>query len=361
MSTNTFHLSVLGSNFNRPILEPYSNTQVNDNPKASEFFKQLENTTFVTYDQTFDDIIGPNPKLEVLATAQYPFAHEAGVYVMKSNEVFFTSNRLGDTTTDNQYTEINKINLSTREWSTVEPKKPILLANGGTYHDGRIIICSQGQGDIGGSIVSLDPISNEVTTIIDNFFGLKFNSPNDIVVSSDGCYWFTDPSYGYEQKFRNAPQLGEFVYCFDPSTGNIRVVADGFVKPNGIAFSPDEKILYITDTGFFNGMGEQDVMKPHTIYAFDVSGKILFNRRVFAVVDVGIPDGIKLDVNGNVYVGAGDGVHVFNNSGTLLGKIVMPQSHTVSNLVFVRNLLIMFTDNTIYAVNLMVKGALNNE
>ncbi|CAG8580858.1 12823_t:CDS:1 [Acaulospora colombiana] len=276
---------------------------------------------------------------------------------MEKNEVFFTSNRLGNTSTADQYTEISKIDLSTGDVTIVNPKPPILLANGGTYHDGKVIICSQGQRDIGGSIVSLDPYSNEATTVVDNFFGLKFNSPNDIVISKDGSYWFTDPSYGYEQKFRDSPQLGEYVYRFDPFIKNIRVIADGFVKPNGIAFSPDEKTLYITDTGFFTSSGEYDPMRPHVIYAFDVnSDKNLSNRRVFAVTDVGIPDGIKLDVKGNVYTGTGDGVQVFDSSGTLLGKIIIPNS--VANFVFAKNTLVILWETTIYEVNLLIEGAL---
>ncbi|RIA97536.1 gluconolactonase precursor [Glomus cerebriforme] len=326
---------------------------------------QIYDESFVVYDQDFYNIIGESNKLEILATANYQFAHEAGVYVMETNEVFFTSNRLGNTTTADQYTQINKINLSTNVSSNIEPKQPILLANGGTYNRGQVIICSQGQRDIGGSIVSLNPISNEVKIIVDNFFNLKFNSPNDIVVSNDDCYWFTDPSYGYEQNFRDKPQLGEYVYRFDPSTNNIRVVADGFVKPNGIVFSPDETILYITDTGyvgFIDGIVNYDPMKPRTIYAFDVNGSVLSNRRVFAVVDAGIPDGIKLDVNGNVYTGTGDGIQVFNKLGTLLGKIIIPTG--VANFVFAGKALktlVILAETTIYAINLMVEGALINK
>ncbi|KAF0411915.1 calcium-dependent phosphotriesterase [Gigaspora margarita] len=344
------NLSVLGSNFTRPILESYASTKVSDNPDASNFIEKLKYTNFLVYNQKFYNIIGTNPKLEVLAKADYPFAHEGGAYVAESDEVFFSSNRL-----DNQKTQINKINLSTKKISTVIPKDPIFFSNGMCYYNGKVIICSQGKQNVGGSIVSLDPISNEVTTIVDNFFGLKFNSPNDIIVSKDGHYWFTDPSYGYEQGFRDAPQLGNYVYRFDPSTGSIRVVSDDFIKPNGIAFSPDEKTLYITDTGFFDGTGEYDPKKPHAVYAFDVNGSIIYNRRIFAVVDVGIPDGIKLDFEGNVYVGAGDGVQVFDNSGILLGKIIIPNG--APNLIFVKNTLIIFAETVIYSVDLKMLGA----
>ncbi|CAG8644992.1 14277_t:CDS:1, partial [Dentiscutata heterogama] len=346
-------LSVLGSNFTRPVLEPFANTTVNENSKASHFIEQLKSKSFLVYNQKFYDIIGKNPKLKLLASENYAFAHEGGAYVEELNEVFFTSNRLDN----NTKTQISKINLSTKKVSlNVTPEDPILFANGMTYHDGKVIVCAQGQGNVGGSIVSFDPISKKVTTIVDNFFGLKFNSPNDIVVTKDGSYWFTDPSYGFEQGFRDTPQLGENVYRFDPYTGNIRVAADGFIKPNGLAFSPDEKILYVTDTGFFNGTGGFDPNRPHAIYVFDVNCNILSNRRLIAVVDVGIPDGIKFDLEGNIYTGTGDGVQVFDNSGTLLGKIVIPNG--IANLVFVKNTLIMFAETSINYVELKVKGAL---
>ncbi|CAG8700840.1 7124_t:CDS:2 [Gigaspora margarita] len=320
-------------------MESFANTLV-DNVRNTRFIEQLKSKTFLIYNKKFNKIIGKNPKLEVLASKDYDFAHEGDVYVEKSNEVFFTSNRLDN----NQKTEIYKINLTNNNVSNVTPIPKESLS---------LMEC---QGNIGGSIVSLDPKTNETETIVDNFFGLKFNSPNDIVVSKDGCYWFTDPSYGFEQGFRDKPQLGDNVYRFDPCTGNIRVVADGFVKPNGIAFSSNEEIIYITDTGFFNGTGGYDPKRPHAIYAFDVKkGGILSNRRLIAVSDVGIPDGIKLDLNGNIYVGTADGVQVFDDTGTLLGKIVVPNG--VVNLVFVGKQLIFFAEKTIYSVKLKIEGA----
>ncbi|CAG8728541.1 9487_t:CDS:2, partial [Gigaspora rosea] len=350
------YLSVLGSNFTRPILEPFASTQVDDNTDASHFIKKLKSENFLVYNHKFYDIIGRNPKIEVIASADYAFAHEGGAYIAKFNEVFFSSNRIDN----NTKIQISKINLETNEVSfNITPKEPILFANGMYSYDGKVIICVQGQGNIGGSIVSLDPKTKKVTTIVDNFFGLKFNSPNDIVVSKDGSYWFTDPSYGYGEGFRDAPQLGDYVYRFDPFTGNIRVVADGFIKPNGLAFSPDEKVLYITDTGFFNGTG-YDPKRPHAIYAFDVKKcGILSNRRLVAVTDVTIPDGIKLDIEGNIYVGTyeGDGIQVFDDSGTLLGKINIPNG--AANFAFIRNTLIALAETDIYSVELKIESALH--
>ncbi|CAG8658057.1 12135_t:CDS:2, partial [Acaulospora morrowiae] len=244
-----------------------------------------------------------NEHAQVLATANYKFAHEAGVYIAERND---------------------KI-------STVKPSSPILLANGGTFHNGKVIFCAQGQRDIDGSIVSMDPYS-------------ILSSITFSVLSSIALMTLLS------QKMAAT----EYVYQFDPSTGDIRVVADGFVKPNGIAFSPDEKKIYITDTGFYTGTGKYDPMRPHTIYEFDVNDNYLSNRRVFAVIDVGVPNGIKLDIRGNVYTRNGDGVQIFSSHGKLLGKIIIPGG--VSNIVFARRTLTLLAETSIYEVKLEVEG-----
>jgi len=166
--------------------------------------------------------------------------------------------------------------------------------------------------------------------VADNWFGVPFNSPNDVVVKRDGSIWFTDPSYGSVQGFRTAPKLNNQVYRISV-TGVVDAVADGFTQPNGLAFSPDEKRLYVKDTGFAVGVaGQFDVTKPHSITVFDVGADgLLCNRRVFASVGVydgsspglGIPDGIKVDTEGRVYTGTLDGVQVFSHSGKPLGLI----------------------------------------
>ncbi|ORX98094.1 calcium-dependent phosphotriesterase [Basidiobolus meristosporus CBS 931.73] len=309
--------------------------------------------------QAFYNIIGRQPKLSVVAERNYSFAHEAGIYIPKTKEIMFTSNRLGNLSGTDQYTEIYKMNVRTYKVTKVTPSIDIPLANGGTFYKGKAIVVSQGRGDIGAAIYSIDPVTYETSVLLNNYFGLKFNSLNDIAVSHlDGSFWFTDPSYAYEQEFRSRPQLGEFVYRWDPNTGDVRLAADGFVKPNGIQFSPNEKIAYISDTGFTTGRGEIDVKRPHTIYAFDVlrgtDGLVsLTNRRVFAMSDVGIPDGIKLDVKGNVYVGSGDGVNVYSPQGYLLGKINTIQC---ANLVFVQDDLYILAENKIFHTKLSIQG-----
>ena len=102
-------------------------------------------------------------------------------------------------------------------------------------------------------------------TILDNYHDRAFNSPNDVIVHSDGSLWFTDPIYGFEQGFKGTPQLPSQIYRFDPKTGDTRVVADGFGRPNGLCFSPDEKTLYVTDTDWIHGDGTTDDLRPSTM------------------------------------------------------------------------------------------------
>lgn len=212
-------------------------------------------------------------------------------------------------------------------WSKMRPPIGVDMPNGAVNHpEEGILICAQGSRDpISGGIYRTS--TKGTVPIVTNFHGKPFNSPNDVVVDKKGGIWFTDPSYGHDQGFKDTPQLPEQVYRYQPDTGDCRVVADGFGRPNGICFSPDEKICYITDTSTSRGSASDDPHQASTIYAFDVvtaDGRWepqLINRRVFAFIAKGFPDGIKCDMKGNIYSGCGDGVHVWNSYGTLIGKI----------------------------------------
>ena len=199
------------------------------------------------------------------------------------------------------------------------------MLNGGVnYTDSSILLCAQGSKstDLSG-IIELDLTTLTTKTLISSFYGHPFNSVNDVIVHPDGSIWFTDPSYGYHQGIRNKPVLPNHVYRFDPTTKAIRAVADGFSRPNGLCFSPDAKILYVTDTGAIHGNADLriDLAAPSSIYAFNVVGGFLVNKRLFAYAAGRVPDGIKCDVEGNVYSGCGDGVEVWNEKGELLGVI----------------------------------------
>jgi gluconolactonase len=219
-------------------------------------------------------------------------------------------------------------------------------------------VCEQGSRSAPAGITRLDRGTGERETIVDHWRGLAFNSPNDVVVARDGAVWFTDPSYGFLQGFRPAPEVGDYVYRHDPATGETAVVADGFDKPNGIALSPDERVLYVTDSGANQDPGSYHVERPHHIKAFDVTrGKRLTGERLFGVVTPGFPDGLKVDNDGRVYASSFAGVQVFDPDGRLLGEIRVPGA---VNFCFggpVHDLLLITTDTAVWAAALAAKGA----
>jgi gluconolactonase len=177
-----------------------------------------------------------------------------------------------------------------------------------------------------------------------------------VVVKSDGSIWFTDPNYGIISDYvgRKQPQEleGCGVYRLD-ADGSVSIVVDNLVMPNGLAFSPDRSLLYVADSGFLT-----DEAAPHHVRVFEVAGAKLGKGRVFADVTPGIPDGLRIDVKGNVWISAADGVQCFTPGGDLIGKIRTPE--VVANLAFggARNNRLFITATTsVFAVFLNVRGA----
>lgn len=234
-------------------------------------------------------------------------AHEGPVFVAEEDALYFTSVPRPDVA-------IKCLSLRTGEVSVL--RGDANKANGmALAPDGRLVVCEQGTRSQRARISLVDRAAGAAETLVDGWNGLPLNSPNDVVVKSDGSVWFTDPSYGFLQGFRPEPKLGDLVYRHDPSTGETDVVADGFDKPNGLAFSPDEEVLYVGDSG------EQ----THHVEAFDVvDGSRLSGRRRLAVIDPGYPDGIKVDADGLVYAASCGGVHVLDPGGEFVGQIDVP-------------------------------------
>ena len=232
-------------------------------------------------------------------------------------------------------------------------RTPSNFSNGHTRdRHGRLVSCEHGL-----RRVTRTEHDGTITVIADSFAGKRLNSPNDVVVKSDGSIWFTDPTYGilsdYEG-FRADPEQGaQHVFRVDGETGKITSVCDDFGQPNGLAFSPDETRLYIADSA-----ASHDAAAPRHIRAFDVLGDRLAGGDPFAVIDTGIPDGIRVDDKGRLWSSAGDGVHCFDAQGQRLGKILVPES--VANLCFggpKRNRLFICATTSVYAIYLCVNGA----
>jgi gluconolactonase len=208
--------------------------------------------------------------------------------------------------------------------------EPSEFENGHTLdHDGSIIACSHGNRRV--ERLALD---GTITPIVERYLGRRLNSPNDVIVKSDGTIWFSDPPYGIASDWEGhkaESEIGDcLVFRFDPRTGELEAVTDWVEEPNGLAFSPDEDILYVADT---SAALRDDGGGNHHIVAFDVvDGRMLANPRVFFVMDVGLADGLRIDVGGNVWTSAEDGIHVIAPDGRRLGRLPIPER--TSNCVF---------------------------
>lgn len=232
-------------------------------------------------------------------------------------------------------------------------RQPSNFANGHTRDlQGRLISCEHG-----GRRVTRTEVDGTLTVLADSFGGRPLNSPNDVVVRSDGSIWFTDPTYGilsdYEGHRAEPEQAARNVFRLDPATGALAPVVDDFVQPNGLCFSPDEKRLYVAESG-----SSHDAGVPSIVRVFDVDGDRLRGGGVFCHIDNGLPDGIRCDIAGNLWSSAEDGVHVFSAEGELLGKIMVPQR--VANLTFGgprRNRLFITATTSVYLVYVAATGA----
>ena len=234
-------------------------------------------------------------------------------------------------------------------------RKPSMYANGNTRdRQGRLVSC-----DHGGRRITRTEYDGSITVLADSFQGKRLNSPNDVVVKSDGSIWFTDPPFGiggHYEGHKAEPESPQNVYRLDPETGDLTAVATDIAGPNGLCFSPDEKRLYLVASR---------AVPNRLIFVFDVAGgTTLANQRVFVDAGPGTPDGFRCDVDGNLWCGWGmgsdelDGVHVFNPDGRLIGRIRLPER--CANLCFgglARNRLFMAAGQSVYALYVNAQGA----
>jgi gluconolactonase len=229
---------------------------------------------------------------------------------------------------------------------------PANNTNGHTRdRQGRLVSCEHGA-----RRVSRTELDGTITVLADRYQGKRLNSPNDVVVKSDDSVWFSDPTYGIDSDYEGhkaASEIGgSHVYRLDPATGDLQIAADDFAKPNGLAFAPDERTLYVSDTG-----ATHDPDGPQHIRAFDVETGRLRNSRVFAVSEHGLFDGFRVDVEGNIWTSAGEGINCYTPQGELIGRIKIPE--LVSNCTFggpKRNRLFITATSSLYAVFLNARG-----
>jgi len=234
-------------------------------------------------------------------------------------------------------------------------RKPSNFGNGNTRdRQGRLVTCEHGA-----RRVTRTEYDGSTTVVADSFDGKRLNSPNDVVCRSDGSIWFTDPPFGILGNYEGSAAKSELptnVYRVDPAAGRLSVVAGDINRPNGLCFSPDERRLYIIEAG----------ITPRVIRAYDVTGNGsgIANARTFVTAQPnGTPDGMRCDVDGNLWVGWGmgaeglDGVAIFNPEGKLIGRINMPER--VANVCFGglhRNRLFMAASTSLYSLYVNTQG-----
>ena len=234
-------------------------------------------------------------------------------------------------------------------------RKPSNFANGNTRdRQGRLVTCEHG-----GRRVSRTEYDGTLSVVAERFEGKRLSSPYDVVVKSDGSIWFTDPPFGLLGNYEGyvaKQELPMNVYRVDGSTGEVSVVEDGVNRPNGLCFSPDESLFYLVESG----------STPRHIYAYDVvdGGKRITNKRTFIDAGPGTPDGMRCDVDGNLWLGWGmgsadlDGVVIHNPDGELIGRILLPER--CANLCFggtYRNRLFMAASKSLYSLYVNTQGA----
>ncbi|KAI4158272.1 MAG: hypothetical protein LQ342_007607 [Letrouitia transgressa] len=335
----------------------YAGTKVPDDSS----WQLLANASFMIFDQKRGlEILGKSPKIEKVFNV-LNVIHEAPVYVPSQNKLYVAQ----DGPPGNLSSLVIDLNVNPPTLKTFETTPKTYQPNGAAFHDGKIywavlgnnVTLPNGLKQRPG-IARLDPATGKVETILNNYYGYFFSGPNDIAVDRNGDIWFTDSDYSYGLSLSDVPSQTQLLtYRFRPSTGAVTVVEDTLNHPNGIAFSPDGRTLYITDSGlesvgktatrgqgdFYNYPIKIDFIgtAKRNIYAFDVNrnqgpngSPYLSNKRVIFQAVEGAPDGLKVAANGYLVVASGlsTGVDILDSSGALVARI--QATHPVENIAW---------------------------
>ncbi|KAL3480562.1 hypothetical protein BJX99DRAFT_266465 [Aspergillus californicus] len=359
------------TNFNRNVTVPTWDTHLlppNANAEVNEDLETIANASFVVYDESFYQLLGisgPSVEKDVESIFTFPpppsYAqrqiHDGSVYAPEANALFVAelfSPKPGFGMQAIPYIwKIDITDPASPKTTKVYPDPPLTIANGAHYFNGSVYWAQEGNYTTPSAVVKMDPKSLRTEVVKNNFYGHRFNSINDVVVSTKGIAFFTDGYYGWDN-FNDTlfPELANGIYRWNMNTGNIKMVAGAaegaFLNPNGLAFNRDQTKLFITN----RGESSSDPEGGRTIYSHDVTSDGISNREIFAYVDAGFPDGIKTDNGGRVYGAVVGGVDVFDRHGTLLGRIKVDTDDTAVNMAWAGNWLYIFGRSKIYRVML---------
>jgi hypothetical protein len=311
----------------------------------------ISEAEFLVFDQARGlEILGGNPTYDFVFNVS-DAVHEANTYWPAGNKLFLSQLAPPPGYLPQLVVDLNADPPTISEYLS-DP--PVYAPNGGTFYNGLVYWgASGGNSSIGGGeqrpgIRTLDPTTNQTTTLLNNYFGYYFNTVDDLAIDKYGDVWFTDPRYSWYNALTDTPpQLPSASYRFRPSTGAVAIIDDSCQEPNGIAWSPDYTNLYISDSGAVAGVYSAlypdlhgspfDASGPRTIYKFDARdrGDILEigNKRAIYLAQDWVPDGLKVAANGLIVTGAGKGVDVLDEFGTLIVRI--RANYTVQNFAWV--------------------------
>ena len=333
-------------------VDPANDSFVDTSVPKDPSFSLLHNVSFVVFDQTRGlQILGSSPKLELMFEIRNDSIHEAPVYVPALNSIIYSLPHQG--IFEQQIINLNHTPPTIANYTT---NPPVYAVNGGKLYNGMIYWAVEASFIFPNlktgkpvqqtpGIYMLDPLTNEVTTLVNNYFGTLLNSPNDLFIDSRGDIFFTDSWYGYAINVTDYPRLPAVTWRFRPSTGSLNIVENTLQQPNGIAISPDGKTMYLSDTGITNfANAPPNVLPRYTfnplggkaVYAFDINfappGNYLTNGRPIWLAEEFADDGFHVSREGDVMGAAGNGVDVLSAFGELVLRIEVPG--TINNFQF---------------------------
>ncbi|KAI5456068.1 hypothetical protein BGZ63DRAFT_475887 [Mariannaea sp. PMI_226] len=367
------------TNFNRNVSTTWWATEVLDggSTKAAEkATKALKKASIIVLDSEMYKLLGikdyKSPK-QVEKIFEFPpspsfakrMVHDGTAFAPECNCIFFAElhpPNLGYSADAMPW--VWRINLNTTKPLTekVYPSPQLTVANGAYYHNGTIYWAQEGNYTVPGGLVRMNPVTLQTEVVLNNFFGHRFNSPNDVVITRDSVAYFTDGYYGFDN-FNDTikPELTNGLWRWDMKTSDLRMVAGAgsgiFTNPNGVALNLPENRLYVTN----RGNSSDNPAGGRTIYEFELfqTGLPVRGGNVFTYVDSGFPDGIKVDRDGRVYCGTTGGVYVHDASGKQLGIIKVAEGDVAVNMQWVHDWLYIVGRDNIYRIQL-VSGGTNN-